>query len=68
MGYERVHTTMSNGDEGLDPLVIDLGELASELKSSLAVGGTVEDGQIELQGDYGARVLDLLEERGFEVE
>lgn len=53
--------------EGLDPGAIDLKELASELKRALAVGGTVEDDRIELQGDHAKRVPDLLREQGFEV-
>lgn len=54
--------------EGLDPAEIDLDELASELKSQLATGGTVDDGRIELQGDHRNRLPELLEERGFSVE
>lgn len=53
--------------EGLDPDGVDLKELASELKRALAVGGTVEEGRIELQGDHAKRVPELLRERGFEV-
>ncbi len=53
--------------EGLDPDGVDLKELASELKRALAVGGTVEEGRIELQGDHAKRVPELLQERGFEV-
>ncbi len=54
--------------EGLDPKSVDLAELASELKSALAVGGTVEEGRIELQGDHAKRAPDLLRERGYEVD
>lgn len=54
--------------EGFDPSAIDLDELASELKSHLATGGTVDDGRIELQGDHRDRLLELLEDRGFSVE
>lgn len=53
--------------EGLDPKVVDLKELASELKRALATGGSVDDGKIELQGDHADRLPNLLEERGFQV-
>lgn len=45
----------------------DLGELASTLKKQLGTGGTVDDDQIELQGDHRDRVPDLLEDEGFTV-
>lgn len=54
--------------DGLDPSVIDLNELASELKRQLAVGGSVVDGRIELQGNHRERVADLLGERGIDVD
>ena len=54
--------------EGLDSDSVDLDDLASELKSALAVGGTVDEGRIELQGDHADRAPDLLVKRGFEVE
>ena len=53
--------------EGLDPSVIDLANLASELKKELGTGGTVAEGVIELQGDHRERVPDLLDDRGFDV-
>ncbi|EMA39788.1 translation initiation factor [Halococcus hamelinensis] len=53
--------------EGFDDSTTDVSDLASELKSQLATGGTVSDGRIELQGDHRNRLPDLLEERGFEL-
>ena len=61
--YGKAMTIVS----GLDPSTIDISDLASELKSQLATGGTVDDGRIELQGDHTDRLPDLLEERGFTV-
>lgn len=46
----------------------ELAALASELKSALGTGGTVKDGRIEIQGDHQARIRELLEERGYQVE
>lgn len=54
--------------EGLDGRDVDLAELASTLKSRLAVGGTVDDDRIELQGDHAARLPAVLAEQGFSVD
>jgi translation initiation factor 1 len=54
--------------EDIDTETIDVSELASELKSQLATGGTVDDGRIELQGDHTDRLPDLLADRGYSVE
>lgn len=53
---------------GLDPKTTDLDALASTLKSHLAVGGTVTDGRIELQGEHGPRLRDALADEGFRVD
>ena len=39
-------------------------ELASQLKSKLACGGTVKEGRIELQGDHRAKIKELLVKAG----
>lgn len=46
---------------------VDLDDLASTLKSKVAAGGTVSDGQIELQGDHANRLPEILQKEGFQV-
>lgn len=54
--------------EGFESADVDLSEIASELKTKVGAGGTVDDGVIEVQGDHRDRVPDLLREMGFQVE
>ena len=54
--------------DGIDTNDIDIGELASELKTKCAAGGTTKEGRIELQGDHIETVKEYLEEKGFPVE
>lgn len=54
--------------EGLDSSSVDLEDLGSTLKSKLAVGGTVTDGHIELQGEHSSRLREILSEEGFQVK
>ncbi|WP_396611270.1 stress response translation initiation inhibitor YciH [Haloferax sp. S1W] len=55
--------------EGLDLSADELTTLASTLKRTLAVGGTIsDDSEIELQGEHGARLEAALRDEGFDVE
>lgn len=47
---------------------IDAEDLASDLKSKLACGGTYKDGVIELQGDHTRRIKDVLTDMGFDAD
>ncbi len=53
--------------EGFDATESEIESVASSLKSSLAAGGTVSDGSIELQGDHRDRLPELLREEGYDV-
>ena len=45
-----------------------LAELATKLKNRLGTGGTVKDGQIEIQGDHRDRIVKELEGIGYRVK
>jgi translation initiation factor 1 len=44
-----------------------IAELAKTCKQVLGCGGTVDDGEIVLQGDHAAQVAELLRTKGFRV-
>jgi translation initiation factor 1 len=54
--------------EGINPSEIDLEDLAKQLKTRCASGGTVKEGNIELQGDHKKKVQSVLEDLGFKAE
>lgn len=54
--------------EGINDKDIDMKGLAKKLKTTLACGGTIKDGRIELQGDHKQKVKDILIQSGFAKE
>ena len=54
--------------EGINTSDIDIDELAKTLKTKCASGGTVKDGNIELQGNHKKKVSKELIKMGFNVD
>ena len=54
--------------EGLEEKSIDIKDVAKKLKSSLACGGTVKQGRIELQGDHRQKTRESLINLGFAAQ
>ena len=52
---------------GLDHPANDLPALCTDLKSTLGVGGSVQDRTIELQGDHQQKVAELLRSKNLKV-
>lgn len=50
---------------GINAKDIDIKDLSKSLKAKFACGGTVKDGNIELQGDHKSKVKDELVKLGF---
>jgi translation initiation factor 1 len=46
----------------------DLKALAKQLKQVCGSGGTVKDGQIEIQGEHREKIAAFLRERGYQVK
>ncbi|MBI2109809.1 stress response translation initiation inhibitor YciH [Candidatus Woesearchaeota archaeon] len=51
--------------EGIDTKSVNIKEVAKELKSKFACGGTIKHQMIELQGDHRNKVKDVLVNLGF---
>ena len=54
--------------EGYNGAEKDFKLLAKELKTTLSVGGTIKNGKIIIQGDYRAKIMDILVKKGFKVK
>jgi translation initiation factor 1 len=54
--------------EGYTGAIEDFKKLAKELKTKLSVGGSFKDDKIIIQGDYRAKIMNILKEKGFKVK
>ncbi|WP_158126257.1 stress response translation initiation inhibitor YciH [Vibrio fluvialis] len=74
-GIVRIHKE-TKGRKGKGVCIIkglDLGDaplklLAAELKKVCGCGGSVKDGEIEIQGDMRDKIKAMLEKKGFKVK
>lgn len=57
--------TILDGYNGSDD---DLKQLAKLLKTRLSVGGSVKNDQILIQGDYRDKIMEILNELGFQTK
>jgi translation initiation factor 1 len=58
-------TTIISGYEGEEE---DFKILAKEIKTKLAVGGSIKDFEIILQGDYRDKIMKILQDKGFKTK
>jgi translation initiation factor 1 len=58
--FGKIMTLIKGIEEG-----VDIKEIAKNLKTELACGGTVKNNVIELQGDHRKRIKPLLVKLGF---
>ncbi len=64
----RKHKRKATVVAGLSPDDSDLAALLTQLKNACGAGGTIKDGNIELQGDHGQRVRKELASTGYRVK
>lgn len=57
--------TVIKGFEGTET---ELKALGKQLKQAVGVGGTVKDGEIIIQGNYRAALMELLQDMGHQVK
>jgi len=62
--FRKIYTVV----EGINEKDIDMKSLAKKLKTTLACGGTIKNGKIELQGEHKQKVKGILIEAGFAKE
>lgn len=53
---------------GLDSEINDLASILAQLKAACGAGGSIQDEQLEIQGDHASRVREKLCEIGFRVK
>jgi translation initiation factor 1 len=63
----RKHKRLATVVWGLSPDESDLPDLLSKLKSACGSGGSLQEDQIELQGDHQQRVQEQLRRIGYQV-
>lgn len=54
--------------KGLALNAVDLAAMGKQLKTACGTGGTVKDGNVEMQGDHSERIMTLLKSKGLVVK
>ena len=62
--FGKIYTIIT----GIDQKEINIKELSKKLKSKFACGGTVKEGNIELQGNHKQHIKEFLISAGFAPE